>query len=484
MEQQPSRRRVTMCDALSQPAPQIADMEFDQLSGRTIHPDNPWIQHIKKRKPTNVPAAQTSPIAHVRRPPATPPSKTAARDPPPRLPTSNYTIIYRPRAGLNLARLTTTPLTEAFAAKCELDLPSFYKKVTLLVQPTQNVIVASTPDPDLAITLSNIQTLQISTGLCEFAAYMKPPPGTCRGVIHGLEATITDSNLHDYLLGNEPALIHARFMGQTRSVLLTFQGNHVPFYVKVGSVLHRCRPFRRCVQVCRVCGELGHRMDVCPQPEDSKCPDCGQSSPAKDHACQPTCKLCSQPHTTAGKDCPRRFRPTVPTNKTRPLADNQVSWSAVAARSPTAHSSLQRDTPNFPPLPTSSHSLPLSLPVPQPLRDLIKQLQEQNAKLLSRVEALEAERAALPHPPPPATEAPTPFTRAQVEEIVNTQITAHIVPYVEQYIEKSTASLTKMITEAADATLRLLTERFSALEQTLLLEHPPQAKKQKGQNDP
>lgn len=313
-----------------------ADMEFDPLSGRTIPPNNPWVEQMKKRKPTSAPAASAHP------PPTTPPSKTAARDPPPRLPTTNYTVIYRPRAGLNLAKLTTTALTEAFATKCELQLPSFYKNVTLLVQPTQNVIVTSTPDPDLAITLSNIQTLQISTLLCEFSTYMKPPPGTCRGVIHGLDPTITAANLHDYLQANQPTLIHARLMGRTRSALLTLQGFHVPFNVKVGSVLLRCRPFRRSVQVCRVCGELGHRMDVYPQPDNPKCPDCGQSPPSADHECNPTCQLCSQPHTTAGKDCPRRFMPTLSTNKKPPPADNKVSWSAVAARSPTAHSCPQR----------------------------------------------------------------------------------------------------------------------------------------------
>lgn len=466
-------------------------MELDPLSGRTIPPDNPWVQHIKKRnQPTTAPATQTTPTVSTPRAPATSPSKKAARDPPPRLPPTNYTIVYRPRAGLNLATLNTTALTEAFATKCGIQLSTFYQTVTVLVQPTSHVIVTSTPDPDLAITLSEITTLQISTVLCEFSTYMKPPPGTCRGVIHGLEPTITEANLHDYLQANKPTLIHARIMGHTSSALLTFQGLHVPFYVKVGSVLLRCRPFRRSVQVCRLCGELGHRMDVCPQPDNPKCPDCGLSTPSADHECNPMCQLCSQPHTTAGKDCPRRFRPTFPTNQKPPPADNQVSWSTVVACSPTAHSSPQHDTQNFPSLPTSTS------PIPPPLVDLIKALQQQNAQLLSRIEALEAERATPTHPPPlipvvptPLTQAqveeiPTPITQARVEEIIDTQLTARIIPYVEQHIQKSTQSLSKMITDTAETTLRLLTERFATLERALLLEHPPQAKKSKGQNGP
>ncbi|XP_077544511.1 uncharacterized protein LOC144156621 [Haemaphysalis longicornis] len=78
--------------------------------------------------------------------------------------------------------------------------------------------------------------------------YMKPPPDTCRGVIHGLDPDTTNEALGDLLQANRPQLIHARLMGRTTSALLTFQGPHVPFYVKVGSLLYRCRPFRRSVQ--------------------------------------------------------------------------------------------------------------------------------------------------------------------------------------------------------------------------------------------
>lgn len=49
------------------------------------------------------------------------------------------------------------------------------------MQATLNVIVTSTADHDLAITLGEITTLQISAVLCEFSTYMKPLPGTCQG---------------------------------------------------------------------------------------------------------------------------------------------------------------------------------------------------------------------------------------------------------------------------------------------------------------
>ncbi|XP_077528094.1 uncharacterized protein LOC144139678 [Haemaphysalis longicornis] len=71
---------------------------------------------------------------------------------------------------------------------------------------------------------------------------MKPPPGTSRGVINGVSEEIDLPTLHELLAPNEPYLVHARFMGQTRSVLLTFDGYRVPYYVKLGYTCRRPLP--------------------------------------------------------------------------------------------------------------------------------------------------------------------------------------------------------------------------------------------------
>ncbi|KAG0435463.1 hypothetical protein HPB47_018465 [Ixodes persulcatus] len=462
------------------PPPHVSpstDMDTDPDSGRTVPPDNPWITVLKKRaKKITATATTTSQAAGQPQVHQAPAPKPSPREPPPRLPPTNYTVIFRPRAGLNVATLTTAALTEALSTKCELPLPTFYRAVTLLVQPTPNVLVASTADPELAVRLSEIQQLQISTSTYEFSTYMKPPPGTCRGVIHGLDSSINKDNLGAYLQGNYPTLLHARIMGNTRSALLTFQGTRVPFYVKGGSMLLRCRPFRRSVQVCHVCGELGHRMDVCPNPDSPKCLHCGQPTPSADHVCIPKCRLCSQPHTTAGKDCPRRFFPNSPTSKTSTQAADKVSWSALASRAPTAQLPPQRDTQNYPPL---SRLAPLPATIPTALLDLLKNLQQQNADLLRRVEALEAERAPQFQPPPHVPVVTPPITRADVEEIIDAQFTARSIPQVQQQVQQSTEYLSKMITDSTKSIFDLLSERISLLERALLSDHPPQAKKSK-----
>ncbi|KAG0443024.1 hypothetical protein HPB47_015370 [Ixodes persulcatus] len=101
-------------------------------------------------------------------------------------------------------------------------------------------------------------------------------------------------------------------LGKSNSALLTFQGPHVPFYVKVGSAYTRCRPHRRSVQYCRACGEVGHRQDVCPHPDTNQCPRCGEKVNPEGHECQPRCKICDQPHETASKECKRRLKPGPP----------------------------------------------------------------------------------------------------------------------------------------------------------------------------
>lgn len=480
-----------MNTALPPTANRANNMEIDPLSGRTLHPDNPWADVIRKKSKTAA-STSTNQTAPTTQEPA---QRTAMASKPqqqrsPRLPPGNYTVVYRPRAGLSVAKITTHELTAALAAKCEIPLARFYNLVTLVLQATPNVIVASTADPELAITLSNIDTLQVLQSVYEFSTYMKPPPNTCRGVIHGLEAPVTSSNLLEFLQANKPLLLHARMMGQTRSALLTFQGKHVPFYVKVGSMLYRCRPFRRTTQVCRLCGEVGHRMDVCPQPENTRCPDCGQTDPNTEHKCNPTCQLCSLPHATAGKDCPRRFIPNTPAGArtAASTSNNKVSWSAIAARSLAAQNPPQQTVIQNPPppitvqpqIPTArthpQQSTPQPPITPSPevpaLMALIQQLQQQNAQLIARLEALEASRAAAP---PSSTPTPTPM-QDQVVAAVEAQFTFKVVPYVAQQVQQSAQQTSKLITDTAENIVTLLTERISALEQAIVPDLP-QAKR-------
>lgn len=426
-------------------------MEFDHLSGRTIPPENPWTDVIYsrlKKAPSKPSGDATSALPPQRGEPRVSPTMGAntRRAPQPRLPKDNYTVVYRPRSGLNVAAWAPRTVLQSFATASAIPQQEFYNTIVIQIQTSQNLVVASTPNASHAITLSKITCVQIGGVQYEIMPYMKPPPDTCRGVIHGLDPDTTNEALGDLLQANRPQLIHARLMGRTTSALLTFQGPHVPFYVKVGSLLYRCRPFRRTVQVCQLCGDIGHRQDVCPHPDSPTCPACGLSNPPADHPCNPQCKLCNLPHATASKDCPKRLIPAPPVSKPRPthygqtappasdIDPRQVSWSSVVSRSPAAHS--------FPPLPTrpASSSQTTLPPAPPAIEQLLAEIKEQNAAMLKRIEALEnANRLPQQAPktlPPPETASlppsPPSLSHVPADALIDEKIRTQIVPLVEK----------------------------------------------------
>ncbi|KAH9379859.1 hypothetical protein HPB48_006106 [Haemaphysalis longicornis] len=68
-------------------------------------------------------------------------------------------------------------------------------------------------------------------------------------------------------------------MGETESVLITFEGTHVPHNVLFRRVLYRCKPERPNALKCNRCREYGHRMLNCPHPPTyQRCPTCSTSS--------------------------------------------------------------------------------------------------------------------------------------------------------------------------------------------------------------
>lgn len=503
-------------------------MDFDELSGRTIHPNGPWTKIIQARKnnkskpkaasPTLVATTSAAPNAAS---PTTPAATTVApvgsasaagilpalRQPrvrkpvTPSLPDSEYVIVYRPRAAGTVARCSTKDIVTALVAASKLPPEQFYASITLQIQPAQNLLVASTANEDHALLLSTVDQLALTTGILELSPYLKPPPGTVRGVIHGLDEGISNEDLNDLLAANGPSLLHARLLGRTSSALLTFQGPHVPFYVKVGCLLTRCRPYRRAVQFCRICGDVGHRQDICPRPDEPKCIACGTPSPSSDHNCQPSCKLCSLPHITASKDCPKRFLPRT-TTKPKTSADlvaqkfnilpakpshhvTQVSWSQVAAPFPTAQHA------DFPPLPTPVNTplSPPSSPSELTLSQAQAQFQRQLNLLMERVDKLEhqtqerliqieTQNALLIEKinTLPVFQSPEETTVLIDRKITEAQTTTtNLILRIEDALTTRTKAIEQQIT-AMNSALVNLTKQVSDLSSR---EHTPYPKKQK-----
>lgn len=408
-------------------------MEFDQLSGRTLHKPGPWQQILRERQ--NRKQQAVSP-ASVRKP-------TLRGDVKPRLPANDFKIVYRPQAGLRVASWSERQFAQAICQASKLPERTFFSSVIIQTQVTQNLIVASTPDETLALTLCEVTTIQLGATTQELTPYLKPLPGTTRGVITGLDVGTTNEQLQHILATNGPRILHARLLGTSTAAVITFEGTRVPYYIKAYGILTRCRPYRQTIQCCALCGEMGHRQDICPNPEVIICPTCHLRDPPIGHPCTPTCQLCGLNHLTASRECRKKLKPPPPpprlmprrnartnqgpapanswpsldeTTQPSPLKKpaNKVSWSAVALAPPTAHPSPILTTPTPPTVPDQR----------------IHQLEQENASLKQQLEATNKRTVAL--------ESCIEQLRAQVDKLIHNSSHASATPMDTQPDEETT----------------------------------------------
>ncbi|XP_070395504.1 luc7-like protein 3 [Dermacentor albipictus] len=105
-----------------------------------------------------------------------------------------------------------------------------------------------------------------------------------------------------------PLAVGAKRIGNTTTIIVVFNGIKVPKYVRYGSTLYPCSLYRKQIEVCKVCGKVGHRRDVCPTPNVRVCLSCGVSNPREGHKCVPECKLCGEEHPTGDRLCRAKYK--------------------------------------------------------------------------------------------------------------------------------------------------------------------------------
>ncbi|KAH7963760.1 hypothetical protein HPB52_022724 [Rhipicephalus sanguineus] len=224
----------------------------------------------------------------------------------PRLPSDDLKIIVRPRDGLNIRSTCGVSLDEAIRHEAGV---SDDEMITICPNPTQNILVVSTPEEKTATKIAKIKVLTINGKRYETNAYVSAPEQMVKGIIRNIPLTYTQDQLvHALVNTRNPSLTYAKRLGSTTTVILLYEGNRVPTWVYFNSVMIRVSLYRKQIDFCKECGRLGHRPDVCPRPEIKLCPICGSKNPSSEHECTPKCQICGEAHPTADRTCKAKYK--------------------------------------------------------------------------------------------------------------------------------------------------------------------------------
>lgn len=227
----------------------------------------------------------------------------------PRLPLDDFKIVFRPTAGVNLAKFNDGELRAAVVANSGLH-PSVAAEDIMCTNLSKNIFTVSTSSAERVSNYAKIRELTLRGDKRAFHAYIAPPDRARPGIIYRAWSGESPQDLLRELRRANPLLpiVQARDMGRTsRSVLIHFMAEELPPSVKMFGVLYAVFKFRPKVEACLNCRQVGHRRDVCPLPNRLTCPGCGQKHPA-DHPCTPQCVICGDAHATGDRSCKKRFK--------------------------------------------------------------------------------------------------------------------------------------------------------------------------------
>ncbi|KAH7959154.1 hypothetical protein HPB49_008963 [Dermacentor silvarum] len=173
-----------------------------------------------------------------------------------------------------------------------------------------NIAIISTPSMETANVVQSVPSLRFGAKDYAVTAYVAAPDNSCKGVIHGLDAGTTPTELLAHLRVRTQGvkILYARMLGNSQTAVITFEGKIVPRYVYYYGGETRCYLYRSSRQVCYICFKPGHRADVCPTPDAVVCSNCAEPVIEDGHTCEPRCALCKEAHPTRAKECKKRLR--------------------------------------------------------------------------------------------------------------------------------------------------------------------------------
>lgn len=266
---------------------------------RKAHEKKKEISHMTAFPPASTLAGKGSPTWN---------SKPKKAPKPPRLPEDDAKIVFRLRGGLTIKEEEKVSIQRSVQREAGLTT-SVAAGDVFRFNTLQNTLLVSTPSLENANQYGRVKAIMHNGKAYEVVSYVVPPENTEKGIIHGIPTDDTEQDIIDNLVsGKNPSILHARRMGMSNSVVILFGGQEVPYWVRYGNVDLQCYIYKKKVEICNVCGGVGHRADVCPRPNERRCRICNVIDPKEGHECTPSCGVCGKVHPTGDKRCKLRFK--------------------------------------------------------------------------------------------------------------------------------------------------------------------------------
>ncbi|KAG0417539.1 hypothetical protein HPB47_005529 [Ixodes persulcatus] len=220
---------------------------------------HPWVTKLSKKAAKR---ARLSAKSNTRTVDSPPTPKTQER----------HIITLRPKTKIDVPTLPKKGLMEAITASAKL-APDAVSMKTIKETNTITVMVNSEA------------TAQTLLGITEIFIAGKPPlpiqaykpvgDNQIRGVIYGIDQGEDNVSLMEGLETEGSVVVAARPMSRGgNTALITFQGTHLPRHVWYRRSMLQVYPYRARAVTCSNCHKIGHKPDICPEPQ--VCSTCGK----------------------------------------------------------------------------------------------------------------------------------------------------------------------------------------------------------------